>query len=141
MRDEGMHNPANKLCINPSGAERVHANTMGEMPWFRFVDEVRVTLRFRDGACDLTFANLTGDLPWGWVAEKRNSSKPPVVLVRAGNMLGLRVALRESGFQIETGSVAERIMRAAVRAGVAEELPDDERWREELIAARRKRKT
>jgi hypothetical protein len=107
------------------------------MPWFRFTDEAHVTLRFRNGACDLTFANLGGDDSWSWVALKRDSSAAPVVLVRASNVVALRTALRETGFSVEPGSAAERVMRAAVKCGYAEELPDDARWREELIAARR----
>jgi hypothetical protein len=107
------------------------------MPWFRFIDEANVTLRFRNGVCTLTFANLGGELSWAWIAQKRDSTAEPIVLVRAGNVVGLRVALREDGFPIASGSAAERVMRAAVRCGYAEELPEDERWRGELIAARR----
>jgi hypothetical protein len=59
-----------------------------------------------------------------------------IVLVRRGNMLALRAALREDGFSVPSGSAAERVMLAAVRCGYAEELPDDERWRGELIRAR-----
>jgi hypothetical protein len=105
------------------------------MPWFRFTDDARVTLSFRNGSCELTFANLRDDPCWAWVATRPGAE--PVVLVRAGNMAGLRVALREEGFAVEPGSKAERIMYAAVRAGHAEELPDDPRWRRELITARR----
>ena len=107
------------------------------MPWFRFTDETHVTLRFRNGACDLTFANLGGDLSWAWVAQKRDSPAGPVVLVRAANVVALRVALRETGFSVPSGSAAERVMRAAVKCGYAEELPEEERWRRELLAARR----
>src|SRR5688572_2794416 len=107
------------------------------MPWFRFTEETQVTLRFRNGTCDLSFANLGGELSWAWVAQKRDSMTDPVVLVRTGNVVALRVALREDGFRVEFGSAAERVMRAAVRCGYAEELPEDERWRGELIAARR----
>ena len=110
------------------------------MPWFRFIDETHVTLRFRNGACDLTFANLGGEHSWAWVAQKRDSTAEPVVLVRAGNVVALRVALREAGFSVAAGSAAERVMQAAVKCGYAEELPDDERWRRELLAARAARK-
>jgi hypothetical protein len=106
------------------------------MPWFRFLDEARVTLPFRNGSCDLAFANLDGEDPWSWVAQRRGVPGKQVVLVRRGNMLGLRVALRESGFGVPAGSAAERVMRAAVKCGYAEELPEDERWRHELLRAR-----
>ena len=105
------------------------------MPWFRFIDEAHVTLRFRNGTCELTFANLRDEPCWAWVASRPGAE--PVVLVRAGNMLGLRAALREDGFNVAPGSKAERVMYAAVRAGYAEELPEDPRWRNELLIARR----
>ena len=105
------------------------------MPWFRFIDDARVTLRFRNGTCELTFANLRDEPCWAWVATRAGTE--PVVLVRAGNMLGLRAALREDGFPVEPGSKAERVMHAAVRSGYAEELPDDPRWRREFIMVRR----
>ena len=108
------------------------------MPWFRFIDEVRFTLRFRNGAVDFTFANLGGEESWAWVAQKRDNHQPPLVLARSGNMLGLRAILRHHGFPVAAGSAAERAMRVAEKAGYAEELPEDERWREELIAARAK---
>src|SRR5687768_7907534 len=107
------------------------------MPWFRFIDEANVTLPFRNGRCELTFANLGGLNGWAWVARKRDKPGPEVVLVRAGNVLGLQGALRYDGFSVPAGSAAERVMRAAVKCGYAEELPDDERWRKELISARR----
>ena len=107
------------------------------MPWFRFIEEARLTLPFKNGSCELTFANLEGDEPWAWVAQRRGVPGKQIVLVRSGNMLGLRVALREEGFSVPAGSAAERVMFAAVKCGYAEELPDDERWRWELIKARR----
>ena len=107
------------------------------MPWFRFIEEARLTLPFKNGSCELTFANLEGDEPWAWVAQRRGVPGKQIVLVRSGNMLGLRVALREEGFSVPAGSAAERVMFAAVKCGYAEELPDDERWRRELIKARR----
>jgi hypothetical protein len=106
------------------------------MPWFRFIDEARVTLPFRNGPCELTFANLEGDEPWAWVAQRHGTPGKQVVLARSGNMLGLRVALRVDGFCVSPGSAAERVMLAAVRCGYAEELPEDERWRRELLSAR-----
>ena len=48
----------------------------------------------------------------------------------------MRCTVRERGFPVESGSVAERVMRAAV-----EELPDDARRREALFAARSKQKS
>jgi hypothetical protein len=107
------------------------------MLWFRF-DEVRFTLRFRNGAIDFTFANLGGPESWAWVAQKRDSHRLPSVLARSGNMLGLRAVLRHHGFPVTADSEAERAMRAAEKAGYAKELPEDERWRGELIAARAK---
>lgn len=106
------------------------------MPWFRFIDEVRVTLPFKNGRCELTFANLDGDEPWSWVAQRRGCPDKQIVLVRSGNMLGLRAALREDGFSVPVGSAAEKVMRAAVKCGYAEELPEDERWRRELLSTR-----
>ena len=112
-------------------------NTKRVMPWYRFIDEARVTLSFRNGRCELTFANLEGDEPWAWVAEKPNSAQQ-IVIARAANMLALGVKLRTEGFSVAPGSAAEKIMRAAEKLGYAEELPEDERWRRELIAARRR---
>lgn len=59
------------------------------MPWFRFIDEANVTLRFSNGTCNLTFANLGGGMSWAWVAQKRDSNVEPIVLVRAGNGCGI----------------------------------------------------
>src|SRR5438874_2048746 len=59
------------------------------VPWFRFIGEdgARVTLRYRNGPVELTFANLTGPDGWAWVAQKKG--KPDhVVLVRCGNVMG-----------------------------------------------------
>jgi hypothetical protein len=108
------------------------------MPWFRFIGEdgARVTLRFRNGACELRFANLGEADGWAWVAQRVKKPAAQIVLVRRGNMMALRSALTFQGFAVEAGSAAERIMRAAVKCGHAEELPDDERWRLELIRAR-----
>src|SRR5688572_29649247 len=106
------------------------------MPWFRFIDDPRVTLRFRNGACELNFANLGQDNGWAWVAQKTGKSSGQIVLVRRGNVMALQVALKSEGFDVPTGSSAERIMRAAVKSGYAEELPEDERWRRELLQAR-----
>jgi len=58
----------------------------------------------------------------------------------AGNVMGLQSALMVRGFEVPAGSPAERIMRAAEKCGHAEELPDDPRWREELIQARARAK-
>jgi hypothetical protein len=106
------------------------------MPWFRFIDDARVTLRFRNGTCELNFANLGEEDGWAWVAEKRGKPSEQIVLVRRGNIMGLQIALKSEGFDVPPGSPAERIMRAAVKSGYAEELPDDARWRRELLRAR-----
>jgi len=106
------------------------------MPWFRFIDDARVTLRFRNGVCKLCFANLGAVDGWAWVAEKIDSLDQ-IVLVRRGNVLSLQSALVTDGFEVSGGSAADRIMIAAVRCGYAEELPDEERWRKELIRAKR----
>src|SRR5436190_21522402 len=108
------------------------------MPWFRFIGEdgARVTLRFRNGTCELRFANLGGEAGWAWVAHREGNPPCEVVLVRAGNVMGLQTALNIHGFQVAAGSAAEKIMRAAVTCGYAEELPEEVRWREELIKAR-----
>jgi hypothetical protein len=68
------------------------------MPWFRFIDDARVTLRFRNGACELNFANLGQEDGWAWVALKPGKSSEPVVLVRRGNVMALQVALKTEGF-------------------------------------------
>ena len=106
------------------------------MPWFRFIEEARVTLPFRNGACELTFANLGGENGWAWVARKATKPTDEVVLVRTSNINALQVALTHRGFEVASGSPAEKIMRAAERCGFAEELPEEERWRKELIRAR-----
>ena len=106
------------------------------MPWFRFIDDARVTLRFRNGTCELNFANLGGADGWAWVAQKSGKSSAQIVLVRRGNVMALQVALKSEGFDVPAGGPAERIMRAAEKSGYAEELPDEKRWREELIRAR-----
>lgn len=109
------------------------------MPWFRFIDELKVTLPFRNGPCELTFANLgEGGNCWAWVAQKQSGKGDRVVLHRAGNMMGLRTSLAVSGFEVPSGSAAERIMLAAVKYGVAEILPDDEHWRDQILTARAK---
>lgn len=105
------------------------------MPWFRFLDDVGVTLPFRNGRCELTFANLGGVDGWAWVAQKPNASEQ-IVLVRRGNMLALQTALKFDGFEVVAGSPAERVMIAAVKCGHAEELPEDARWRRELLSVR-----
>jgi hypothetical protein len=104
------------------------------MPWFRFIDELKVTLQFRNGPCELTFANLDGPDGWAWVAQKPKGE--PLVLVRASNVLGLQAVLKNHGFEVKAGSPQEKIMRAAERCGYVEELPEEKRWREELIQAR-----
>jgi hypothetical protein len=106
------------------------------MPWFRFIGEAQVTLRFRNAPCQLSFANLGEADGWAWVAEKVNSPSPQVVLVRKGNVMALHAALMVQGFEVEAGTAAEKVMRAATKCGFAEELPEEERWRKELISAR-----
>src|SRR5687768_5269365 len=93
------------------------------MPWFRFIDDARVTLRFRNGACELNFADLGQENGWVWVAQKSGKSPTQIVLVRRENVLALRVALKSEGFDVPTGSPAERIMRAALKSGYAEDCP------------------
>ena len=111
------------------------------MPWFRFIGEdgARVTLPFRNGAIECTFANLGGEDGWAWIAQKKDNPRERVVLVRCGNVMALGHALTSDGFVVESGSAAERIMRAAVKCGRAEELPDDARWRGELLRLKRGR--
>ncbi len=109
------------------------------MPWFRFIGEARVTLHYRNGRCELTFANLGGPDSWAWVAQKDDSRTSQIVLVRRGNVMALQSALMIHGFDVASGSAAERVMFAAVKCGYAEELPDEERWRTELIRARSRR--
>lgn len=106
------------------------------MPWFRFIEDARVTLRFKNGVCELTFANLGGEDGWAWVAQKKGKPRDQVVL-RRGNVMALQRALTGEGFGVAAGGAEERIMRAAVRCGFAEELPEEERWRRKLLAARR----
>ena len=106
------------------------------MPWFRFVDDGRVTLPFRNGKCVLNFANIGGDEGWAWVAYREGDYNARIVLVRAGNVAGLNDAMRISGFEVSPGSPAEKVMRAAVKCGFAEELPEEKRWRDELVRAR-----
>lgn len=59
-----------------------------------------------------------------------------IVLVRKGDVMALQIALKSEGFDVPAGSPGERIMRAAVKSGYAEEFPEDERWRRELLQAR-----
>ena len=106
------------------------------MPWFRFIDDARRTLRFRNGTCELWLANLGGGEGWAWVAEKAGDPASRVVLVRHCHMPTLKETLTGSGFQVEADGPAEKVMRAAERCGFAEELPENEQWRRELIAAR-----
>ena len=106
------------------------------MPWFRFPGDLKVTLPFRNGACELTFANLGTEPSWAWVARRVDKSSSEITLHRAPNIMGLRVALGIQGFEVAAGSAAEKVMRAAVKCGYAEDLPDDERWRHELLSAR-----
>jgi hypothetical protein len=106
------------------------------MPWFRFTGDLKVTIPFRNGACDLTFANLGEEPSWAWVARKVDKPAHEIVLHRAPNVMGLRVALANQGFEVPAGGPAEKVMRAAVKCGYAEELPDDEHWRGELLKAR-----
>ena len=89
---------------------------------------------FRDGPCDLTFANLGGENGWAWVAQKQNGEQ--ILLVRSPNVMALQGALSVTGFELAKGSAAEKVMWAAVRCGFAEDLPDDERWREEVLRVR-----
>ena len=115
------------------------------MPWFRFIGEdgARFRLRFRNGDCEFTFANLAhesdpnNDGCWAWVARNRNGAQ--IVLVRRGNVMALQQALTLTGFEVAAGSAAERIMRAAEKARHAEELPGEERWRREIIQCRGRR--
>lgn len=107
------------------------------MPWFRFIGEdgARVTLRFRNGKCELTFANLGNfEAGWAWVAQRDSGAR--IVLVAKPNVMALQSALVWEGFEVAAGSPAERVMRAAVKCRHAEELPEEERWRTELIRAR-----
>jgi len=100
------------------------------VPWFRFIGEdgARVTLRYRNATVELTFANLdTPGASWGWVARKPNGAE--IVLVAAPNTMALSAALMRHGFEVASGSAAEKIMRAAEKCGHAEELPSDELWR------------
>jgi hypothetical protein len=103
------------------------------MPWFRFTGDLKVTIPFRNGACELTFANLGEEPSWAWVARKVDKPSQEIILHRAPNVMGLRTALAIRGFEVAAASPAEKVMRAAVKCGFAEELPADERWREELI--------
>lgn len=95
-----------------------------------------MTLRYRNGKCELTFANLGGmEAGWAWVAQRESGAQ--IVLVAKPNVTALRSALTQKGFEVAAGGPAERVMRAAVKCGHAEELPEEERWRTELIRARR----
>ncbi len=107
------------------------------MPWFRFIEDARVTLQFRNGEIECVFANLGGENGWAWVAQKKRQPGKHVVLVRAPNVMALGHALTKDGFDAASGSAAERIMRAAVKTGRAEELPEDARWRAELLQAKK----
>lgn len=113
--------------------------TGDNVPWFRFIEEAKVTLPFRNGRCELTFANLGEGDGWAWVAQKREKPGAQIILVRAANVMALRAALMTHGFETPAGSPAEKVMRAAVKRGFAEELPDDAHWRRELIVARGRR--
>ena len=84
----------------------------------------------------MTFANLGEEPSWAWVARKVERPSHEIILYRAGNVMGLRVALAQVGFEVAAGSPAEKVMRAAVKCGHAEDLPEDQRWREELIRTR-----
>jgi hypothetical protein len=106
------------------------------MPWFRFLDDPRVTLRFRNGTCVLNFENVGGEESWAWVAYREGDYNSRIILTRAGNVAGLNAALRMQGFEVPAGAAAEKVMRAAVKCGYAEELPEEQRWREELLRAR-----
>lgn len=106
------------------------------MPWFRFIEDAKVTIPFRNGEVEVTFANLGGPDGWAWVAQKKGDLSAQVVLVRTGNVMALRTALMVQGFSVPPGTPAEKIMRGAVKCGFAEDLPDDEHWRHELIQAR-----
>ena len=79
------------------------------------------------------------DMCFAAVRNTASIARDAVVLVRAGNVVALRIARREEGFPVDSGSAAERVMRAAVRCGYAEELPEDARWRSELSARRNQR--
>lgn len=107
------------------------------VPWFRFIEEAQVTLPFRNGKCLLTLAVLEGPEPWAWVAVRETEPLNQIVLLRRGNMMAIKVALMSEGFEVERGSPAEKVMRAAVKCVFAEELPDEERWRLEIILCRR----
>lgn len=109
---------------------------MQRMPWFRFLQDPRVTLSFRNGKCALNFANLGGEESWAWVAYREGEYNRQVVLVRAGNVAGLNDAVRFHGFEVPAGGPGEKIMRAAVKCGFAEGLPEEKRWRDELVRAR-----
>ena len=104
--------------------------------WFRFTDELKVRIPFRNGAVDLTFANLGEEPSWAWVARKVEKPSQEIILHRAPYVVGLRAALSIHGFEVAAASAAERVLRDAVKCVHAEELPADERWREELLKAR-----
>ena len=95
-----------------------------------------VTIPFRDGSCALKFANLGGEGGWAWVAEKANGEQ--IVLVQQPNVMALQGALNIMGFEVPNGSASEKVMWAAVRCGFAEDLPEDERWRVELLQVRQR---
>lgn len=67
---------------------------------------------------------------------KADKANDRIILVRCGNAMALQSALKTEGVQIPAGTPAERIMLAAVKSEFAEELPDDARWRRELLLAR-----
>lgn len=117
------------------------------MPWFRFTDDPKIKLRYRNAILVLDFANLQNspetaadhsDLPdvWAWVAHYEQDPNRRVVITRFGNIRALFDAIRTWGFEVEAGSVAEKIMRAAVKQRLAEDLPDEERWRNEIVRMR-----
>ena len=110
------------------------------VPCFRFIEEAKVILPFRNGRCVLDFAVLEGPEAWAWVAQREGEPANHIVLVRKGNMMALHGALMSDGFGVEAGSPAEKLMRAAVKCGHAEELPENEGWRREIILARHARK-
>ena len=95
------------------------------MPRYRFTGDARVTLPFRNGRCDLTFANLDGEDGWAWVARKQAQPGQHIVLVRCGNVTGLHAALSVDGVAVPPDSAAEKVMRAAVKCGFAEELAEN----------------
>lgn len=95
------------------------------MPRFRLLRPLPEAVRFRNG--DLTFRIYEsmggcGDTPeWRVYTERRTPHPLGTVLARAGTKPALENTLRE-GFDVETGSPAERVAEALVRLGAAEKL-------------------